>query len=192
MDWFDREHPAFAIFADKRALPGIKFYKFRVLRAPAGIIALAGQYPLIIVRDNVCVIATTFRPENTDLVYKAVFVPLLHRLISSLVNRRPDREYRVGATVDGSKPLRGISGELITGHYFAAPGFYIYGRDTIAVNVAPAEGDLKVVSPAVLKVYNIGTIDGPGRDRSGIDLIKGLLIIALAAAGFEVLLLLRR
>ncbi len=190
LDWVDTDHPVFKVFKNAASMKGIRFYHLNDLQARGHVIARVDQYPLIVQKDNVCIVAAECIPENTDLVYRAIFVPLLHRLASSVVYRLPDREYIVGAAVDKAKILQGIDGGYrITG--MTRPGLYCYGGDTVGVNVDPAEGDLRSInegSAAQLGVQVLGSVSA----LAGVDLTTICLMIALCALVIEVALLVLR
>jgi hypothetical protein len=190
LDWVDADNPVFEVFKNEASLKGIRFYRLNDLEARGHVLARVDQYPLIILKDNVCIVATEFVPGNTDLVYRAIFVPLLHRLAGSVVYRLPDREYTVGAPVDTTKVLQGIDGGYrLTS--ITRPGLFCYGGDTIGVNVDPTEGDLRSInegSAAQLGVQVLRSLSA----LTGIDLTVVCLMIALCALVIEAALLVLR
>jgi hypothetical protein len=192
LDWVDADNQVFKVFKNAASLKGIRFYRLNDLeaRGRGSVLARVDRYPLIIQKDNVCIVATECVPGNTDLVYRAIFVPLLHRLASSVVYRLPDREYAVGAAVDTAKVLQDINGGYkLTS--ITRPGLYCYGGDTVGVNVDPPEGDLRSIdegSAAQLGVQVVRSLNA----LAGVDLTTVCLMIALCALVIEAILLLLR
>jgi hypothetical protein len=144
-------------------------------------------------------------PEQTDLVYKAAFVPLVHRLLASLANARLGHEYSVGDTVrmtlDRSQPVevqtpeRRVMVQPTPGRgrpevVFAAagvPGIYAVADVPVAVNVDAAEGDLSRADVRLLsgQGYEIRTEAG---SRTS-DLSQVALYLAALAFALEMILL---
>jgi hypothetical protein len=183
--WFDPRHPIFEIFARDNTLKDIKFYRFWEVSARHGVVArFNNDYPFIIVQDRIVIASTQFRPEDTDLVYKSAFVPLLYRLITSLADRSSSREFLVDDRIPAAK-------NLVAEDYFSKPGFYALAAETVAVNVDPAEGDLQQLGRSRAEVLGIKTIDSAA-GFTGADLSTPLLYLALFMLFFEMLLLLIR
>jgi len=190
LNWIDYKHSVFTIFEKEAALKGIKFYRFQKISANSGVIArLEDNYPLIILNRNVAICATQFNARSTDIVYKPIFVPLLYRLIASLVYRLPDREFYVGDRITTYERLKGPDGEYLTKNgKFLKPGFYTTDNETIAVNVVPEEGNLKTIKDEVSKSLNIKIIDL--KDTLGYGDLTGLfLFLTLFAILFELILI---
>ncbi len=166
--------------------------------------------PLIVEIPAQQIIIWTFAPapEATDIVYSAVFAPLLHRTITYLAALPLRQEFTAGDTVrirvNTTRPLllfspRGektISPEpaiprpltVITDTRL--PGIYRIGEDTtatFAVNLQPEEGNLTPI--------DIKTLTRPGFRiinqfaRPGSELTALLLSLAVAAFILEMLIL---
>lgn len=191
LDWVDYEHPVFTVFRGSTTLKNIKFYHFYNLTADTGIIAtLSGNYPLIVNSTNLTVIATQFTPRTTDIMYKAAFVPLLYRLISSLVYRIHDREAYIGMRTQMPTRIKAPTGEYLDPQrMFLIPGFYTTDNETIGVNVDPHEGNLNVLGNERAKILQIHPIDIEKNFRGG-DVTNTLLSLALFVILLELLLLL--
>ena len=189
LDWVNYGDPAFSIFKETSSLKGVRFYRIQKLVADQGVLARVSEYPLIVAKNNLCLIASEFIPQNTDIMYKASFVPFLHRLIGSLVYRITDRELLVGAPVDTNRTLRGINGEYLRATVFLKPGFYVYNSETIGVNIDPEEGNLKATGVEAAKTLGIKAIDET-KNMGGGDLSSVFLLLALLAVFLELGLLL--
>jgi hypothetical protein len=136
------------------------------------------------------VVGTRFEPSYTDLVYKAAFVPLVHRLIWSLVLPQSGREYLVGDRSDQLQTLTGPRGRRIgLNEVFEEPGFYTAESETIAVNVAAQEGNLKPIGENIRKIMGIRELDLDRKQGLG-DLSWLALIMALGMILVEQVLLL--
>ena len=145
-------------------------------------------------------------PEQTDLVYKAAFVPLLHRTMASLASLRLRSDYLVGDTirmsVDGAGPVEVVTPELsyqvepgtgkgrpeVVFTNTGVPGAYAVGRQPVAVNVLAAEGDLTRVTAK--RLAELGYEVRPDAGTGGSDLTQTVLWLAALAFALEMLLLL--
>jgi hypothetical protein len=192
IDWIDYNHQVFSVFLGTTALKNIKFYCFQKLTADRGVIAsVSGNYPLIVVHNNMAVIATQFTPQSTDIVYKTAFIPLVYRLLASLMSTSVNKELYVGDTVRSFQQLKTPSGEyLVQGDEFPAPGFYGAGDDTVAVNVYPDEGNLTMLGNERARILNIHTINK--ETVTGSDMATFFLLLSLLAIVVETMLLLIR
>jgi hypothetical protein len=163
--------------------------------------------PLIVEGYDGRLVAWAFSaaPDYTDLVYKAAFVPLLHRTVLGLAGAQLRMQYAVGDTIRlgiaglNAVPVVSPSGrfqltpETGTGRpqavvtRTALPGIYEVGRTPVAVNVAPVEGDIGTASDADLARLGFSLRSGTGGATS--DLAPLLLLLAAAAFAAELLLL---
>jgi hypothetical protein len=191
LEQVDYDHYAFLPFKGSAVLKEIKFYKFWNLeRRGRAIAALNAGFDLIVVGDNLSVVGTRFEPDHTDLVYKAAFVPFIHRLAWSLILPQSGREYLVGDRSDHLQTLTGPRGLRIgLNEMFEEPGLYAAEGETIAVNVAAEEGSLKPMGENMQKVLGIQTLD-LDRKRGLGDLSWLALIMALGMILVEQVLLL--
>ncbi len=192
LDWVDHEHSIFSVFFGSTALKNIKFYHFQelVTQNNAIIAKLTGNYPLIITDNSLTVVATQFSPHATDIVYKTAFVPLLFRLIISTTYKKYDKEFYVGQKINTFEKIKAPTGEYLTkGKEFVYPGFYMANDETIAVNVDPEEGDLKILGEEAANVLNIHSIS-LDKDLNEGDLSTIFLYLALFALFLELTLLL--
>lgn len=191
LDWVDYAHPIFNVFVRSTALKNIKFYHFQEIIAHGGTIAkLTGDYPFIIIDDNLAIVATQFTPYNTDIVYKTAFIPLIFRLIINTTYKSNNKEFYVGEKLNTFTKLKAPTGEyLAKGIEFLIPGFYTADGETIGVNVIPEEGNTKILGVEAAKILNIhtATLD---KDFAEGDLSHTLLYFALFAILMELLLLL--
>ena len=193
LEWIAQEHPVFAIFGADRALADVRCYAHVQIAAGSGVLArLSGGDPFLIVHDDLAVFSAGLTPEHTTLVHNRAFVPVMLRLMVHLVTRQQGREYRVGDVIAGLGPIRSPAGELLApGEVFSAPGFHVSEGETLAVNVPPDEGDLRVLGAERSRVLGVRLID-PQRDLAGSDLSRFFLVLALLAVLLELLLLWRR
>jgi hypothetical protein len=192
LGWVDYEHYAFLPFKGTAALKEIKFYKFwNLIRHGRSVASLDPGHDLIVIRDNLAVIGTRFDAAGSDIVYQAAFLPLLHRLVYSLFMSAAEKStYLVGQKSDVVQTLRGPRGLAVgPGDEFPEPGFYTAEEDSIAVNVLPEEGNLKVIGENALKSLGIREFD-PDRSRGLGDLSWLSLILALIMVLAEQILLL--
>jgi hypothetical protein len=190
IEWIDYNHRVFSIFLGTTTLKNIKFYRFQKLVADKGVIAsMSGNYPLVIVHNNMAVIATQFTPQSTDIVYKAAFIPLIYRLLMGFMSTSLDKEFYVSDRMRSQQQLKTPRGEYLTQKdEFPIPGFYGAGDDTIAVNVDPDEGNLTVLGNERARILNIHTTTQEKIVES--DLAIFFLFLSLLALVFETLLLL--
>ena len=187
LDWIDYKDRVFNVFLGSTTLKNIKFYRFHELIADKGIIAkLSGSYPFIVVCNNLAVLATEFTPQSTDIMYKTAFVPLIYRLIASLIFTSQNNEFYVGERMRTFDKLKAPTGEYINrGSEFLMPGFYAADDETLGVNVISHEGNLKILGTeraAILNIQMVKEEDLLGSDLSTIFLFLALLAILLELA----------
>jgi hypothetical protein len=190
LDWVDFEHPVFDIFGRSTGLRNTKFFRFyRVLPRGRVIAKLTGGYPFITVSGNLAVVSAQFSPQVTDIVYKAAFVPMLHRLIVSTTFQTHDSEFYVDDIMKDFESARAPTGEsLRKGQAFFMPGFHTAGGSTLGVNIDPIESNLKPLGPDAARALNIQQLDF-SRDIGSQDLSSFFLLCALCALALELLLL---
>lgn len=193
LDWIDYDHPIFQVFEHTAVLKNIKFHNFHKLNAPKNVIAkLTGNNPFIVIDNGLCVVATQFLPQNTDIVYKTAFVPLIHRLIVNTMYPSHDHELYVGDQTLQFDKLKAPTGEyLLPGQVLLKPGFYTTTQETLGVNVIAAEGNLKTLGNKAAEIMHIEIID-PEKEFKQNDMSITLLLLALFALLLESLLLLIR
>lgn len=189
LQWIALEHPVFAIFSGSNSLQDVRCYRYLRVAADAGVLArLNGGDPFLVVRNDLAVFSTALTPQHTTFVHSRAFVPVMLRLMVDLVTRQQRREYRTGDSVVLPGTVRTPSGELLRARdVFSVPGFHISDGETLAVNVLPDEGDLRVLGPERARALGVRLID-PQRDLAGSDLSKFLLTLALLAILIELLL----
>ncbi len=212
----DTTHPALDILK-ATDLSAARFFAHARLDATGGrvIARLSDGEPLMIDAENgrLVVWAFTALPEFTDLVYKAAFVPLLHRTLLYLAGGSLGQEHLVGDTirapVAGSGPVtvstpggrvvmepepKASRPEVVftrTGQ----PGIYRVDERPYAVNVLAAEGDPAQASTDALRrqgyqVWSSGdNRQSPIANRQSSDLSPVLLWLAALAFAAELLLL---
>ncbi|MGB3340689.1 MAG: BatA domain-containing protein [bacterium] len=190
LDWIDYEHPIFQVFHHTNVLKNIKIHNYYKLSTDKNIIAmLTGNNPFIVIDNNFAVVATQFLPQNTDIVYKSAFVPLLHRLIVSTAQQSLDYELCVGDQTHQYGELKTPTGEyIISGQELLVPGFYASAQDTIGVNVAANEGNLKIIGNEAAKALHVKIVDAEKDFELG-DMSATFLLLALFALLFELLML---
>ena len=157
--------------------------------------------------------AFTAVPEFTDLVFKAAFVPLLHRTLLYLASAPLRTEYLVGDTirapVTGSGPVTvttpggrvletpepGTGRPEVVITETEQPGIYLVADRPYAVNVLAAEGDLTQAPADALRkqgyqVWSASANRGsPIANRQSSDLSPILLWLAAFSFAAELLLL---
>jgi hypothetical protein len=169
---------------------------------------LSDRTPLVLENLSHHVIIWSTAPATglSDLQFKAVFVPLLHRTVGYLTSTRYRTGYLCGDTalvlVDDMNPVRistpdgilRIEPESRDGRpvlafgYTDSPGIYhVEPVLSFAVNVEPAEGDLSRADPGELRDLGYEVSTEPGRRAT--DLTVPLLLAAAAAFAAEMLLI---
>jgi hypothetical protein len=211
----DTTHPVLEILG-AGDLSAARFFAHARL-APAGgrvLARLSDGEPLMIDSENGRLVAWAFtaEPEFTDLVFKAAFVPLLHRTLLYLASGELHSDYLVGDTirapVAGSGP---VSVSTPTGRVLLTPepgagsaevviaqtrqlGIYRVGERPYAVNVLAAEGDLTQASADALRKQGYQVLSASANQQSTIHNLKSSdlspLLLWLAAFAFAVELLL--
>jgi hypothetical protein len=212
----DTTHPVLEILSTAD-LSAARFFAHARLDPSAGrvLARLSDGEPLMIDSENGRLVTWAFTavPEFTDLVFKAAFVPLLHRTLLYLASGELRSEYLVGDTirapVAGSGPVTVSTpgGRVIetpepgTGRPEVAltrteqPGIYRVGDRPFAVNVLAAEGDLTQSPADALKRQGYQVLSASANQQSAIynlkssDLSPLLLWLAALAFAAELLLL---
>jgi hypothetical protein len=205
----DTTHPALDVLG-RQGLAQARFYSHARLAAGAGrvLAGLVDGDPLVVEPGGGRLMVWAFAPvpEQTDLVYKAAFVPFLHRSLVYLAGSQTRTDYLVGDTVrmmldsGGAVAIDGPDRKYLVQPVatrgrpelvFAGtdePGCYRVGQRLFAVNVDADEGELERADPGRLarlgyEVRRTGT----GQDS---DLTQLLLFLAAGAFALELLLLL--
>ncbi len=210
----DTAHPVLEILSTAD-LSAARFYAHARLDPSAGRILarLSDGEPLMLDSENGRLVtwAFTVLPEFTDLVFKAAFVPLLHRTLLYLASGELRSEYLVGDTirapVAGSgpatvstpegrvveRPEPGAGRPEVVLTRTGQPGIYRVGDRPYAVNVLAAEGDLTPTSPDALRKQGYQVLSAnqqsPIANRQSSDLSPLLLWLAAFAFAAELLLL---
>jgi hypothetical protein len=210
----DTTHPVLEILS-AADLSAARFFAHARLDPSAGrvLARLSDGEPLMIDSENGRLVTWAFTalPEFSDLVFKAAFVPLLHRTLLYLASGELHSDYLVGDTirapVTGSGPvtLSTPGGRVLetpepgTGRpevvltQTRKPGIYRVGDRPYVVNVLAAEGDLAQAPANALKKqgYQVWSADrqSPIASRQSSDLSPLLLWLAALAFAAELLLL---
>ncbi|UCG43434.1 MAG: BatA domain-containing protein [candidate division WOR-3 bacterium] len=204
----DTSHPVMAGLG--QGLEHVRFWTHSRLD-PEGnrvLARLSDRTPLVLENLSHRVIIWSSAPGTgmSDLQFKAVFVPLLHRTIGYLTSTRFRTGYLCADTafvlLDDMSPVRvstpdgilRIEPESRNGRpvlafgYTDSPGIYsVEPGPSFAVNVEPREGDLSRADPDRLRSLGYEVLSRPGRSSS--DLTVPLLLAAAAAFAAEMLLL---
>ncbi len=212
----DTAHPVLEILKPAD-LGSARFFSHARLDPSGGrvLARLSDNEPLMLESADSRLITWAFTPspEFTDLVFKAAFVPLLHRTLLYLASAPLNSEYVVGDTirapVSGSGPVavetplgrvtmtpepgQGRAEVVLT--HTDRPGIYAVAGRPFAVNVPPAEGDLTQASSDALKKqgFRVWTASAnrqsPVANRQSSDISPVLLWLAALAFAAEMLLL---
>jgi len=212
----DSTHPVLEILKASDLSAARFFSNARLDPAGARVLArLSDGEPLMLDAENGRLVtwAFTAAPEFTDLVFKAAFVPLLHRTLLYLASGQLRSEYVVGDTirapVTGSGPVTVttpggrvvVTPEPGTGRpevvltQTRQPGIYQVAERPYAVNVLAAEGDLTQASADELRKQGYQVLSAsagrqsPIANRQSSDLSPLLLWLAAFAFAAELLLL---
>ena len=212
----DTTHPVLEILS-AADLSTARFFAHARLDPGAGrvLARLSDDEPLIIDSENGQLVTWAFTavPEFTDLVFKAAFVPLLHRTLLYLASAPLRTEYLVGDTirapVTGSGPVTvttpggrvletpepGTGRPEVVITETEQPGIYLVADRPYAVNVLAAEGDLTQAPADALRkqgyqVWSASANRGsPIANRQSSDLSPILLWLAAFSFAAELLLL---
>ena len=212
----DTTHPVLEILKTAD-LSTARFFAHARLDPAAGRVMarLSDDEPLMIDSEDGRLITWAFTavPEFTDLVFKAAFVPLLHRTLLYLASAPLLSEYLVGDTIRAPVPGSGPAtvstpdGRVLatpdpgTGRpeviltQTGKPGIYRVADRPYAVNVLAAEGDLTRTPADVLRKqgYQVWSASGSRNSqlatRNSSDLAPALLWLAAIAFAAELLLL---
>jgi hypothetical protein len=211
----DTTHPILEILRTSD-LSAARFFAHARL-APAGgrvLARLTDGEPLMLVSEDGRLVTWPFaaEPEFTDLVFKAAFVPLLHRTLLYLASGELHSDYMVGDTihapVTGSGPVTvstpdgrfvvtpdpGAGRPEVVLTRTGQPGIYRVGDRPYAVNVLADEGDLTQVSADALRKQGYQVLSAAGKQQSEISNLKSSdlspLLLWLAAVAFAAELLL--
>ncbi len=212
----DSTHPVLEILKASDLSAARFFAHARLDPAGARVLArLSDGEPLMIDSENGRLVtwAFTAAPEFTDLVFKAAFVPLLHRTLLYLASGQLRSEYAVGDTIrapvtgSGSVTVTTPGGRVLrtpepgTGRPEVVlpqtdkPGIYRVGDRPYAVNVLAAEGDLAQAPADALRKQGYQVLSASANQQSAIynlkssDLSPLLLWLAALAFAAELLLL---
>ncbi len=212
----DTTHPVLDILKPAD-LSTAKFFAHARLDPAGGrvLARLSDGEPLMIDAEGGRLVTWAFAtlPEFTDFVFKAAFVPLLHRTLLYLAGGGLGQEYLVGDTIHapvaGSGPVTVSTpgGRIVLEPQPAAgrpeivltrtgrPGIYQVGDRPYVVNVLAAEGDLTPASADMVRkqgyqVWSSGdNRQSPIADRQSSDLSPLLLWLAAFAFAAELALL---
>ncbi len=211
----DTTHPVLEILSAADLSAARFFVHARLDPAGGRVLArLSDGEPLMIDSENGRLVTWTFTavPEFTDLVFKAAFVPLLHRTLLYLASGQLRSEYVVGDTirapVTGSGPVTvstpggrvletpepGAGRPEVVLTRTGQPGIYRVGDRPYAVNVLAAEGDLSQIPIDALRKQGYQVLSAAGNQQSAIYNLKSSdvspLLLWLAAFAFAAELLL--
>lgn len=204
IDEIDVTHPIFRIF-NSREFSAAKFFGVLRIKPHQGKVLMSfdNRQPGLIEAKNLLIFAAGFEPAQTDLVYKPVFVPLMHRLLSYMTQDKMVRDYLVGqplsmptnkavkiVTPFGSEYLVPEAGQ-VTYDKTEVPGRYEIGGEEFAINVEPEEGNLKKIGTEILKHLNAEVISS-SKIFQGSDLAQIFMIICLISLLLEMLLIIIR
>lgn len=206
-EW-DTLHPALELLRGPDLTSARIFAHARVRIGAGRVLArLSDGEPFLVqsATGSVMVLAAAPVPEGTDLVYKAAFVPLLHRTLAWLASADLAAEYLVGdtiraviagdeAAVTGPSRRYAVEPQWVGGRAEILfdrtdePGPYQFGNRLLAVNVLAEEGNLERASAAELAKRNF--LVRTGIEQGASDLTVLLLYLAALAWALELLLLL--
>lgn len=214
----DSRHPALEAFKNRADLSLPRFFRYARLVVAGDTIrnrvpscdVLAGfsdgtPYLLESKSDRVIVAASGLSLADNDLPFRALFVPLMHRLLSYLSQRQLRHDFLVGDTITARVPGIGLvpvrtpgseysvtpdqQAEARTVRFAATgePGIYTIGEQQYAVNVLNEEGDLRRIPEPELAGRHLQLFkDARGRTS---DLTNAFLLIAGLCLALEMLLL---
>ena len=214
----DARHPILEAFNDRADLSLPRFFRYARLavagdtmrnRVPSCKVLATfsdGSPYLIESRsDRVMIAASGLSLADNDLPFRALFVPLMHRVFSYLSQQQLRHDFLVGDTIAARVPGIGLvpvrtpgseysvtpdqQAEARTVRFTATgePGIYAIGDRQYAVNVLSEEGNLLRAPETELAKKNIQLFkDARGRTS---DLTNAFLLIAGLCLALEMLLL---
>jgi len=204
----DTTHPVFEILR-RSDLASSRFFSHSRLAATGGraLAEASDKTPLVLEAADGRLMVWSFsaKPEFTDLVYKAAFVPLLHRTIYYLASAPLRTEFAVGDTIRlpveeaGSvtvvtpagrfnvMPVSRMGRPEVVFANTSVPGIYTVGNRMVAVNPDPSQGDL--TQAPVSRLSEAGFAVRKGDTAASADLVPILLLLAAIAFAAEMLLL---
>jgi len=212
----DTTHPVLEILHTADLSTARFFAHARLAPSSGRVLArLSDGEPLMIDSENGRLVTWAFTavPEFTDLVFKAAFVPLLHRTLLYLASSPLRTEYLVGDTIRAPVTGSGEVSVLTPGSRVVEtpepgpgrpevvitrtrePGVYQVAGRPYAVNVLAAEGDLALATADSLRKQGYQVWSASGNLQSEIcnlkssDLSPLLLWLAAIALAAELLLL---
>lgn len=206
----DYNHPILSGLKEKIEFGTSHFFKVcKVIPEKGRVLALFSNNTPFLLEDStyrIILATTSFIPEATDFVYKAAFVPLIHRIFLYLAKRNLKTNYRVGDTIKVSisephsidiitpsgnfRVLPEIEGDrrIVRWDRTEVPGVYKIGKDYFTVNVESKEGNLEKISPSQLKNSGIKFLErGSAKAK---DLSKTSLLLAVILLILEMVLIL--
>jgi predicted nucleic acid-binding protein len=209
IDRLDSRHPVFEAFKDRADLSLTRFTHYARLAPTNATVAASFSdgtpYLLESKSDRVMIAASGLSLADNDLPFRALFVPLMHRVLSYLSQEQLRHDFLVGDTITarvpgiGLVPVRTPDGEYsVTPEQQAEartirfattdePGVYTIGEQQYAVNVLSQEGDLARMPESELARKNFQLFkDARGRTS---DLTNAFLLVAGLCLVLEMLLL---
>jgi hypothetical protein len=209
MDKVDYTHPILEAFQGRADVSVPRFFRYAHIEpAHANVLArLSDGSPYIVEsrQDRVIIASSDLRLEDNDLAFKALFVPLMHRIFSYLGQEQTSRRYVVGDVITVSAPTIGLlkvktpeaeynltpgvgttdSGPRVPFISFRGteiPGIYQFGNNLCAVNLLNDEGELTRVSePDLAKKNLILMKDAQGKKSDLTNLLLMLSALFLIA-----------
>ncbi len=205
----DSRHPVLEIFNGHADFTLPRFFHYsKLVPLNASVLAsFSDGSPWLIESktDRVIIAASGLSLADNDLPFRALFVPLVHRLTSYLAREKLRRDYLVSDTITTEAPGIGLvqvktpdgdytvtpeqQTELRTVRFIRTdrPGIYTIGEEQYAVNVLSDEGDLARMGDAELAKKNLVLLkDVRGRTS---DLTNVFLIVAGLCLALEMMLL---
>jgi hypothetical protein len=201
----DYDHPILETFRGRTDISLPRFYRYsRIAAGNAAVLARfsdGSPYLLESRTDRALLAASDFRLADNDLVFRALFVPLLHRTFSYLAQEGTRREYSVGDTITVPAPQIGLLKVRTPEGEFniapanparfggtAEPGIYELDGRAFSVNVNPDESDLTRMSESDLARKQMALLPDVRGKMS--DLTNSFLLIAALCLVAEMLILL--
>jgi hypothetical protein len=197
------------VFKDIDLSPA-KFYSYWETNnfAPNNVLAYfsSGKPFLLEEKSKKAIIALTkFDIQTTDFMFKATFLPLIHRIFTYLSFPALKQKYQVGDSITTNVATSAMVKILTPKGEFSQspviekgrtvvrfldtrePGFYKIGNENFAVNVLAEEGDLTKISDKEIKNQNIRILNDIGGKIT--DLSRLALSLAILFFILELILL---
>lgn len=203
IDKVQSDHPIFEVFSGIDLSTAKVFQWSKMNPKHAKVIAhFSDGSPCLLESDdhNYIIAGMNFEPASTNLIFKPIFLPLIQRIFFYLAKGDFETEYQVGDTITTEVKNTGLvkvktpkeeysimpeiedDKKIVRLKVLFEPGIYQIGSNTFAVNIDPAESDLKRVAEneLVRAGFRLSKMAGArATDLTGLTLFLAFLFLVL-------------